>query len=128
MNYKLKLRERTRHKIRRNGKDNRIKFGSRFSAEWQELDVNVYAKKVKEDGWKASKEFTIGFGEKWYHGRLGQDRHSKKEGEAPNNEEYLIKDEVENDGWGGITIYRNLQWIADEIPNCVPTLDGPASW
>lgn len=91
-----------------------VKFGSTFKAESQQVHVNCKAERVQDDAWEAG-VFTINFGQSWYYGPL-------------KNVQYLINDNVGHDGWGSITIFRNIEWQDDNLPNVIQTLDDDPIW
>ena len=105
-----------------NGK---IKFGSTFKAESQDVAVNCDAEPVQDDLWKVG-VFTVNFGETWYYAPL---EHQVESADGTTRtERYLIEDNVGLDGWGEITIYRNIEWLNDDQPNVIPSQDKVPAW
>lgn len=92
-----------------------LKYGDIFDGEIQMLKVNCRAEKVDEDRWSSVRNVKIEPGEKWYYASLADAEWNKKDANtsAP---VYLVKDDVGSDGWGGITIYRNIRLTGSTVP------------
>lgn len=89
-----------------------VKYGDVISGMKQVVHVNVYADKVNPDKWEIEDNVGVACGEKWYYGKLLHKDDTK-------SEQYLIRDEVGDDGWGVITIYKNVK-VIERISNHVP--------
>lgn len=103
----------------------KLKFGSTFKAESQQVHVNCKAERVQDDAWKAG-VFTINFGQSWYYSPLKHT--SRPENPVTQTVHYLINDNVGHDGWGTITIFRNIEWLDDNRSNDIQTRDDVLVW
>lgn len=102
----------------------KIKFGSTFKAESQILHVNGEADEVRDDAWEAPDVFTVRYGADWYYAPLK----TVSEDSPSKICHYLVRDDVGHDGWGGIKIFRNIEWLNDDLPNVIQTHDDVPSW
>jgi hypothetical protein len=101
-----------------------MQFGSTFRGDYQKIDVNCWAETVDDDEWKQG-TFVVGYGESWYYGRLAH--HHRGQGDIL-SDEYLIRDQVGSDGWGIITVFRNVELIDNMTRNEIPRQQEPVSW
>jgi hypothetical protein len=78
--------------------------GTVISCQSQEVHVDVVAAQPDDSKWIDESDVSIGEG-KWYWGRI-----------ADNGPLFLIEDDVGYDGWGRITLYRNVVRVRVHSP------------
>jgi hypothetical protein len=105
------------------GKMDYVRYGDIISAESQSLTVNCRSDPPIEENWVKVEGVLIDYGEKWLKGRLKMPR-----GEPEYFHVYLIHDEVGHDGWGAITVYRNVVVTGRNEMNFVTAAVNPIAW
>ena len=101
-----------------------LRYGNVFNGSAQELGVNVIANQPAPEKWKNVEGVVIEPGEKWYYASLAAEISDDDEvGDEPI---YLIHDKVRSDGWGYITIYKDVTLVAQGSSD-LPTF-GKMMW
>ncbi len=98
-----------------------LPLGAIIDAEAQVLRVNCVAAATKEGMWVAAKGVRIDADSKWYWARIKTDYAGTTEGP------YLVSESVNHDGWGAITVHRNVTLISSE-PYFLPVKQNAVDW
>lgn len=95
-----------------------LQYGDIFDALSQTLGVNVSASPPNDGKWAPVSNVLVKPGEKWYYASLAADIDDAYE-EKDDDEGrpvYLIHDTVGTDGWGAITVYKDIKWVRRTQP------------
>ena len=94
-----------------------------ISGKCQNIYVNVWASPVDENAWKDVLTIVIDPGYDWYFAPL------KYEDGSVSKDIYLIRDEVGSDGWGHITVYKDVK-VNGRAPelSVVRLRNAPVKW
>lgn len=89
-----------------------MRYGDVFNGSAQKLGVNVIASPPSEEKWYPVNNVVIAPGERWYYASLANDIHDNDDREDDGPVYLIHEDKVGDDGWGGITIYRDVSLVS----------------